>query len=661
MKRSFDALRTKLQSADAAPSPFAGAATETGTARVPVRQNTLPTSNKIDHAFPTVTGFVIAAKPHPKVPGLMCIEMVTSNVTSPEAASNDVNLVFKLPSGTFTPATMKCVTDDPKLKLATKPHCMPDKFVLLPLTGIVSFTVSTKGQGTLGGDLTVADLPTGREIEAMRFSYELKKGNDGSYIVFCNADAISFLRPAPFVTEAQQFIVDKAFNCPDVHREVVMNVARATGEFQQEALFQFLKQDAAALATQLLKLRDGLSSVRVGQGLSLERCALSSEMVESINAVVELCDATTKLETPDDMPVNTQCDIVDLVARAASVDISRQRIAPFMQSAVDPLTKKLLNCDSTGVGPKCFEFCDARNENLAWTKEFNFFSEALIKSTKTTEDKSIGAFEVDVKAMALCMKNPATDKWVDLVPQLNSGESLCVAQILLSAGKVVAPSMQIYDYARLPSLTNTILPYSAVMATTSALGLRATKCTDVQPLISGDFGGVYPYDNLFSYVSGIVNTGVLVSVPFLKANFCDDAEDFLVGSPPALYAYSQKSDGGTPSEPTKPRFDATGYANMTAFPETRVAKYASATMKGLPKNAGGVNFYAIYPGVADDVAKTPEINTDAAKGDVTLKKVMDAQGNLDAWRAKMTIYAVTFEKEASATKAVAAADGNVSD
>ena len=669
MKRSFDALRAKLQSADAVPSPFAGTAVLGGAARVPARQQTLPASNKIDHAFPTVTGFVVAAKLHPKAQGLMCIEMVTTNVTSPEAASSDVNLVFKLPSGTFTPATMKVQTDDAKLKMVAKPHCMPSKFVLLPLTGVVSFTVTTKGQGTLGGDLTVADLPVGREIEAMRFSYDLKRGADGSPTIYCNADTISFLRSAPFVTEAQQFIVDKAFSCPDVHREVVMNVARATGEFHQEPLFEFLKQDAAALKGQIEKLKDGLSGVRVGQGMALECDALSSDAIESMDSVIKLCTTTMHLGSTDELPPNAQCDIIDLVARNAAVDISRQRIAPFLQSAIDPHTKKLLNCDNTGVGPKCFEFCDARNENAEWTKDFNFFSEALVKSTKSSDDKSIGAFEVDIKAVAICMKNPVTDKWVDIVPQLSSGESLCLAQVLLSAQKAVAPSMQMYDYARLPSLTNTLLPYSAILATTAALGLRATKCTDVQPLISGDFGGVYPYENLISYISGIVNTGVLVSVPFLKANFCDDQDDFIVGPTTTLYAYSAKGEGGTPSEPSKPRFDATGYANMTAFPETRLAKYSSGT-KGMPKNSGGTNFYAIYSGVADDVANTPEINTDAAKGDAALKKIMDAQGNLDAWRAKMTIYAVAFSKEGSETTEAATAssaakptvaDGNTSD
>ena len=646
MKRSFANLADKLKTADASASPFGGAATEAGSARVPARVSHLPASDKIDHAFPTVTGTVIAAKNHPRVPGLMCIEMLATSAAAPESAAAGVNLVFDLPSGTFTPATTKVTTIDPKLKLTPKPHRLADKFALLPLTGVLSFTVTTKGQGSMGGDLSVADLPIGREIEAMRFSYEMKLGENGEYNVFAGADTISFTRNPPFITEAQQAVVDKAFNSPAVHREVVLNVARAAGEHQIEPLFEFMKLDAAAVKTKIEQLKGALAGNRVGAGLSLECAAISADTEASMDSVVEVCEATSKLEDPSAMPANAVCDVIDLVARSSKVDISRCRIAPFLQSAVDPHTKKLLGCDLNGVGPKTFEFADARNEKLAWTKDFNFFSEALFRSTKTATDKSVGSFEADVQAIAICVKNPTTGEWTDLVPQLDSGASMCLAQALFSAKVFVAPRMQIFDYKRLPVLTNAILPYSAMLVVLPQLPTRINKCTDVQPLIAGDFGGVYPHDNVVDFGSGIVSCGVKVSAAFIGSNFCDESGDFFVVSVPDLYAYSSKVDAGVPAEPTKTRFEVEGRACLNAFAETRVSKFTST--KILPTGAGGVDFYALYPGVASDVANDQTINSDTAAGDAALKAVMEKEKDIAEWQTgKLAIYAVAVAKEGS--------------
>jgi len=658
MKRSFEQLRAKLQAGDAGPSPFTGAAAAAGSARVPARSITLPATNKIDHAYPTITGFVVNAKPNNKVAGLMSIEMLAMDAYTPDSASNGLDLVFDLPSGKFTPATIKCTTDDPKFKLAAKPHRMADKFVLFPLTGLISFDVKTKGQGQLpGSDLTVADLPPGKEIEVMRFYYEMRMNADGSSVTFCNADTISYLRPGPFVSKAHEFIVDKAFSCPGLHREVVMNVARFTAEYQQEALFQFMKKDAEVLKEKVEGLRVALSDCRVGQGMSLETDAISETTAKSMKDVVELCDATGKFDSVGEMPPNAQCDIIDLVARLAEVNLSRFRKAPFLQSAIDPGSKKLLDSDKTGVGPRMFDFCCSIAEGDKSADKFGFFTESLFSSTKTAETKSIGAFEIDVKAVAMSIKNPVDGQWTHLVPQLKSGESVCVAQILISAGKNAAPNMQIFDYARLPLITNAVLPCSAIMATTPALALRATKCTDVQPLISGSFeSGFYPWDNIYDFTSGITHAGVMVSGAFLKEHLCDDSEDFFVHTDPAtLFAYSQNTANGGPAEPAKVRIEANGRVCLNSFPDTRISKFTST--KSLPTNAGGINFYAIFPEAAQCIIDNQGVNTDAKKGDAALKKVLDAQNDVASWRtSKLAIYAIAHEKEGSETTEAVAAE-----
>lgn len=627
MKRSFANLVAKKESGGGT-NVFGNisVASAAGEARVPAKNISFPATDVCNYAMPNLEVTVINARNHssPKMIGQI---VVTALVHKVKTQDNGFCTTFDLPSGvSVTMALKKTSSSEAGMDKVAKPHALADKFALIPCSGIVNFTVKGKNNGPGGTDLRIEEhLLPGSMLEVMRFSADAKPGNNGEFNVYCSADTVSPLIRPPFVTMRSADVVDKCFENPSVHREAFVNIARGTGEAQHPVLMAWLKKDIQYLIPKLEDIKRDFKNRKVGMGQPFETLAMSADAEDGINQA--LAWMNMYLEDPDDnLPAS--CDIIDATT---TLDLSRVRFAPFLQSAAGPFDKAALGCMQSGVGPRSFEF--SNGDHIKHPK-LQFYTEALISSSKKpSADKSVGSLELNVVSACIAAKHPETGEWTSMVPKLKNNTAVCLGQLISSGKKTAAPALQTFDFGRMPTVVNEIVPYAPMAIFLSRMAVNNTKVcdTEIQPLISGDWGG----DNVLDYVSGIRNAGVQLSVGFVDDHLCDDGEVVSMDAG-KLFKYVEVDSSGEAKAPTKHRFEVTGFNGLNCFEETKIKKFK--LKQNMPPGGENIEYYAIFEGSSDAVMGDADLNTDTDKGDKFIADKLAADKTFA--KEKMALYAI---------------------
>jgi len=608
-------------------------ATAAGAPRQVARTVNLPATDVFNHALPTLIGTVIEAKNHPspKMIGQIVITAQIEKFTTPDTP---FQVAYNIPSGVGVMMALSKITSSaPGMDKVAKPHVCPEKFAIVPITGIVNFTLRASKNGRNGSDLRPDDLPTGTPIEVLRYVAEVKQSASGS-TVYASADSISILSSKPpFVTTRAGNAIVKCFENTAIHREAAINIMRGTGDGSHPVLMGWLKEDALFLKLKLLDLHQALVGRKVGIGKPFETCAMSDEASAAINAAIEQMASLEQVSDASDLNIM----VADLVEWLSKVDVSTQRYAPFLQTAASPFEKIYLECSSKGAGPMAQQHL--LNIQNGLEVKGNFFTEALFESGKTTSDKSVGAMEYNVTSVSISMKHPKTGEWTGFTPKLKDGTAVCVGQFLQSAKRTAAPQLGTFDFYRMPMVGREIIPHMPMLVVLKRMPLNNTRVadTDVQPLVAGDWG----VECILDYPTAILQTGIALSKTFVQEKLCDDGEVKVMPTK-ELFGYTDMDASGEPKPPSRPRFVETGFNALNTNEEVRIMKYIDGSNN--PRGTEKVNFMAIYEGVATDVADDPTLSINTAKGDALMEKKM-ASDNTFATK-KVVLYAIATEPEA---------------
>lgn len=608
-------------------------ASNPGQPRQVARSLTLPTSDVLNHLLPTLSGTVIEAKNHPspKMTGQVVITALISDFRTPESSSP---IAYELPSGIgVMPVLTKLTSSAVGMDKVAKPHVISDTFGLVPITGIVNFTVRSAKNGRNGTDLRPEDLPPGVAIEALRYVAEAKMGSDGA-VVYCSADSISILSSKPgFVTSRAASVVQDCFQNKALHREEAVNVCRGVGEGQHQILREWLEEDCFYLKPKLMNLIESLKDRKVGIGKPFESDAMSAEALASVKSAIEKITALEDGSKDDKRTeISATCDAIEYLSK---MDVSSQRYAAHLHAGITPQQKMLRQRRLQGMGPMAQEFAVKIKAGEA---KGNFFTESLVEAGKEPSDKSIGCLEFNFNSTAIWMRSPRTNEWVGFTPKLKDGTAVCIGQLLQSGKKVAAPALGVYDFWRLPMVAKEVAQCTPILAVLKRMPLDNTKLSDVQvqPLTGGDFG----VQSVVDYASGVLNAGVVVSKKFVEEHLCDH-EEVKVMTARQLFGYVEVDASGDPKLPSRPRFVETGFNALNAHEEVRLHKYIEGSNN--PRGTDKVNFMVVYEGVYQDLVDEKQLSNDTAKGDELVKRKIEDDKKFST--EKMVLFAIATEKD----------------
>ena len=631
-------------------------AATTGQPRQVARSINLPPSDIFNHALPNLTATVIEAKSHPsqKMTGQVVITALVESFTIPEAP---FQICYDLPSGIGVMLALSKLTSSAVgMDKVSKPHVLSDNFALVPITGIVNFTVRSAKNGRNGTDLRPDDLPAGTSIEILRYVAESKLVADGLR-VYASADSISIISHKPlFVNARSDAIMEKGFATNAVHRETTSNVCRGIGEGQHPLLKEWLLQDIAYLKPLVETLQNHLVDKKVGIGKPFEADAASPEALASIKTALQTMSAIQKDEISE-----ISIHVYDIIDALSKIDVSSQRYPAFLQTASTPFQKTFLECSTKG-GPMTqshWQYTADGDQNApSPATKLNFFTEAMFRAGKEPSDKSVGALEFNIESVSISMKSPSTGEWVGFVPKLKDGTAVCVGQLLQSAKRSSAPLFNVYDFYRLPMVAKELTPFLNILTVLKKMPLTTTKTTEIeaQPLTNGDWGT----ETMIDIASGVASVGVAVSREFAASNLCEN-EEVAVMAPKSLYQYTDVDSSGDPKPPSRPRFIDSGFSSLNCHEEIRLTKY---NVSVAPKGATEVGYFAIYEGVSADVDNNPMLTTDPRVGDAHIKSKIDADSKFST--EKMVLYAIARaetrdQDDPPKKKAKTDADGSESD
>jgi hypothetical protein len=338
-------------------------------------------------------------------------------------------------------------------------------------------------------------------------------------------------------------------------------------------------------------------------------------------------------------------------------------VTPVWQLGMSPAEAVAMQRDQQGVGGIGFGLmCSTQAESDSFWGDKTVLAEAILKPNpqKVAFDPttSIGALAFDTSSVNIMTKGD--DAWTIHTPKLANGSTaLAIKQPSFSATKSKAIDVKnmlgVYDFARMPAIFNTLVPYASVFFPSYKTSPICSKASPVKnPLLDGDWGaGGCPI--LIDFYGAIKNVGVAVCEKFLVDFIWDDMDEYSKVPDEPIQYVEVESDGKTPLEPKPPKLATNGYLALNTLPEFGLKNKIKKTDK-LAAAGQDLIFRAVFKG-CDDLTKNTSVNTDPAAGEAALKEhfqTVDSVELSEKLRKNVVVYALLVDAEAKEAENVAA-------